>query len=30
MNAETIFEHRDPIRKPGWRKAAPWIGGVEL
>ena len=28
MNAETIFEHRDPIRKPGWQKAAPWIVGV--
>ena len=28
MNAETIFEHRDPIRKPGWQKALPWIVGV--
>jgi hypothetical protein len=28
MNADTIFEHRDPIRKPGWQKALPWIIGV--
>ncbi len=28
MNAETIFEQRDPIRKPGWQKALPWIVGV--
>jgi hypothetical protein len=28
MNADTIFEHRDPIRKPGWQKALPWIVGV--
>ena len=28
MNADTIFEHRDPIRKPGWQKAMPWIVGV--
>jgi hypothetical protein len=25
MSAESIFEHREPIRKPGWRKALPWI-----
>jgi hypothetical protein len=25
MSAETIFEHREPIRKPGWQKALPWI-----
>jgi len=25
MSAETIFEHREPIRKPGWRKALPWV-----
>jgi hypothetical protein len=28
MNADTIFEHRDPIRKPGWQKALPWVVGV--
>jgi hypothetical protein len=28
MNADTVFEHRDPIRKPGWQKALPWIVGV--
>jgi hypothetical protein len=28
MNADTIIEHRDPIRKPGWQKALPWIVGV--
>jgi hypothetical protein len=28
MNADTVFEHREPIRKPGWRKALPWIVGV--
>ena len=22
---ESIFEHREPIRKPGWRKALPWV-----
>jgi ABC-type amino acid transport system permease subunit len=25
MSADTIFEHREPIRKPGWRKALPWV-----
>jgi hypothetical protein len=25
MSADTIFEHREPIRKPGWQKALPWI-----
>jgi hypothetical protein len=28
MNADTVFEHRDPIRKPGWQKALPWVVGV--
>jgi hypothetical protein len=28
MNADTIFERRDPIRKPGWQKALPWVVGV--
>jgi hypothetical protein len=25
VSAETIFEHREPVRKPGWRKALPWV-----
>src|SRR5205085_10154064 len=25
---ESIFEHREPVRKPGWRKALPWVAGV--
>jgi hypothetical protein len=25
MSGETMFEHREPIRKPGWRKALPWV-----
>jgi hypothetical protein len=25
MSADSIFEHREPIRKPGWRKALPWV-----
>ncbi len=25
MSADTVFEHREPIRRPGWRKAMPWI-----
>jgi hypothetical protein len=28
MSAETIFEHREPVRKPGWQKAAPWVAAV--
>jgi hypothetical protein len=28
MGAESIFEHRETIKKPGWRKALPWIVGV--
>jgi hypothetical protein len=28
MSAETIFEHRQPVRKPGWRKALPWVAAV--
>ncbi len=28
MSAESVFEHREPIRRPGWRKALPWIVGV--
>jgi hypothetical protein len=25
MSSDIIFEHRERIRKPGWRKALPWI-----
>ena len=25
MSADTILEQREPIRKPGWRKALPWV-----
>jgi len=25
---ESIFEHREPVRKPGWRKALPWVTGT--
>lgn len=28
MSAESVFEHRQPVRKPGWRKALPWVVGV--
>ena len=28
MSVESVFEHREPVRKPGWRKALPWIVGV--
>jgi hypothetical protein len=28
MSVETVFEHREPVRKPGWQKALPWIVGV--
>jgi hypothetical protein len=28
MSAESIFEHRQPVRKPVWQKALPWIVGV--
>jgi hypothetical protein len=28
VDVETIFEHRAPVKKPGWRKALPWIVGV--
>ena len=27
---DTIFEHRDPVKKPGWRKALPWIVAVAV
>jgi hypothetical protein len=26
--ADAIFEHRERVRKPGWRKALPWVAGV--
>jgi hypothetical protein len=25
MSADTVFEHRERVRKPGWRKALPWV-----
>ena len=25
VDVETIFEHREQVKKPGWRKALPWI-----
>jgi hypothetical protein len=25
---DTIFEKREPVKKPGWRKALPWVSGV--
>jgi hypothetical protein len=25
---ESLFEHREKIRKPGWRKALPWVTAV--
>src|SRR6476469_5496378 len=28
MSVESVFEHREPVRKPGWQKALPWIVGV--
>ena len=28
VDLDSIFEHRAPIRKPGWRKALPWVVGV--
>lgn len=27
---DRIFEQRDPVKKPGWRKALPWIVGVAI
>jgi hypothetical protein len=28
VDLDSVFEHREPIRKPGWRKALPWIIGA--
>jgi hypothetical protein len=25
MSTDSLFEQREPIRKPGWRKALPWV-----
>ena len=30
VNLESIFEHREKIRKPRWRKALPWLTGAVL
>jgi hypothetical protein len=25
---DQIFEHRERVKKPGWRKALPWVSGI--
>jgi len=30
VDVDSIFEHREKIKKPGWQKALPWIAGVLL
>src|SRR5438128_626910 len=30
VNLESIFEHREKIRKPRWRKVLPWVTGAVL
>jgi hypothetical protein len=30
VNLESIFEHREKIKKPRWRKALPWVSGAVL
>jgi hypothetical protein len=25
---DTLFEHREKVKKPGWRKALPWVAGA--
>jgi len=27
---DSLFEHRQTVRKPGWRKALPWLIGVAV
>ena len=27
---DAVFEHRERIRKPGWRKALPWLTGLAV
>jgi hypothetical protein len=28
VDLDSVFEHREKVRKPGWRKALPWVLGV--
>jgi hypothetical protein len=28
VSVDTIFEHREPVRKPRWRKVLPWLVGA--
>jgi hypothetical protein len=28
MSIDSVFDHTTPARKPGWRKALPWVVGV--
>jgi hypothetical protein len=28
MSLDSVFDHREKIQKPGWRKALPWIVGT--
>jgi hypothetical protein len=30
VDLDTIFEHRERVRKPGWQKAMPWLAGALL
>ena len=30
VDLDSIFEHREPVRKPGWQKALPWVSGAIL
>ena len=30
MSLDSIFEQPEPIGRPGWRKALPWVAGVVL
>jgi hypothetical protein len=28
VHLDSVFEPREPVRKPGWQKALPWLGGA--
>ncbi len=30
VDLDRVFERREPIRKPGWRKALPWVVGTAV
>jgi hypothetical protein len=30
VEIESIFEHREKVKKPRWRKALPWVAGAVL